>query len=147
MTSADFVRDAFKSSSATALMYRLQRKNHNSNNQSDADNTKDTLTDIQLAIVFLSNEKLYFDANTLLIKHNNTITWNENRLRKLYYAHHSQYRKSDTIKDTWLLDDATVLMTVLKWDERGRAFEVTVFKGTKRDDSIEPICISSNMQG
>jgi hypothetical protein len=146
-TSADFVNDVLKPESITALTYRLQRKNHNSNNQSDVDNTKDISTDIQLVIIFGSDERHYFCAKTILIKCNDTIAWDKNKLEELYYRHRARYTDNHVIKETWLLDDATVLMTVLKWSAEGRAFEITVFKGTRRDDSIEPLCISSNMQG
>jgi hypothetical protein len=45
-----------------------------------------------------------------------------------------------------VLDDAIILMTTSKWEKQIRKIEITISKGTKKDnDSMIPLRISSNM--
>jgi hypothetical protein len=141
VTRASFGKDATKDEFASALIYKLQRKNSKSGDQSNADSTftKDRSTSFQLLVIWRSNDEHSFSVRSLLVKHSNAITWNEDTLEKL----HSMYLallseglfindmpKEDssimenTFKDTWLLDDATVLMTTSKWKEENRTVEI-----------------------
>jgi hypothetical protein len=156
-TRADPKIDATELKFAGALIYKLQRKKH-PNNQSNADSifTEDTSTSLQLLVLWKCIHR-YFFVRALLIKHSDSITWNEDTLKKLHsmylvllykgllidFRHilHEYY----PIKDTWLLDDATVLMTTLKWKKRTNTLKITISEGTKEDDSMEPLWVSSNM--
>jgi hypothetical protein len=143
-TSANFGKNTIGRESVTALIYRLQRKSRNSNNQPDTDSKKDTSVNIQLAMVWCSDKRLNVYVNTVLIKNGNVITWDENKLRKLYYNRRPSYRSGQIDVDEWLLDDAIVLVTTSKSKE-GRTFEITISEGIRGDDSIEPLCLSSDM--
>jgi hypothetical protein len=59
--------------------------------------------------------------------------------------HLSLCRSDDVIEDTWLLDDVTALTTTSKWEEESRTFEITLSEGTIKDDSREPLWVSSSM--
>jgi hypothetical protein len=125
----------------SALIYKLQKKSHNSNNQSNADNTEDALTNIQLLVIWGLNDRDFY-LDTVLIKHSNTITWDKDKLWELYSTRRHPQTDELTFEDTWLLDDATVLMTVLTFEEENSVFKITISKGIRIDDSIELLCIS-----
>jgi hypothetical protein len=145
MTRASFGIDIAKHEFASALIYKLQRKNHlKSNHQSNVNNTsiEDTLTSIQLLVIWGSDNRHNFSARALLIKHSNTMTWDENTLKKLYYMHHTLLGDDHNIKDIWLLDDTTILMTILKWKEENHTFEIIISKRTRKDGSMTPLWVS-----
>jgi hypothetical protein len=122
-----FRKNSIKYDFTAALIYRLQRK--------DRLNVDDT--NLRLLIVWRINDSHDFYVNAMLIKQSYTVTWDEDRLKK-YLALYKYHR---IIEDTWLLDDTTVLSTTSKWGEIGRKAEITISKGMKRDNSIEPLYI------
>jgi hypothetical protein len=113
MTRASFGINAIKYEYESALIYKLQRKKHL---ESNADNTfaEDAVTSPQLLAIWRAIDKSKISIRTLLIKHSNTITWDEDTLKKLYSMYLALCRDNDVIEDTWMLDDATVLMTTSK---------------------------------
>jgi hypothetical protein len=148
MTRAGLGRDAAKNEFASALIYKLQRKKHlKPNGQSNENNAskEDTLTSLRLLVIWGNNSMHYFCVRALLIKHSNTVTWNKDTLEKLYSMHLSLLRDDNIIEDTWLLDNATVIMTTSKWEKMRRAIEITISEGTRKDSTIEPLWVSLNM--
>jgi hypothetical protein len=148
MTDASFGIEIFKTEFASALVYKLQRKKQfKSNDQTSVDNisTEDSSTNLQLLVIWNANEEYRYCVRALLIKHSNTITWYEDTLEKLHSMHLSLCRSDDVIEDTWLLDDVTALTTTSKWEEESRTFEITLSEGTIKDDSREPLWVSSSM--
>jgi hypothetical protein len=130
MTSASFGRDINKDEFASALIYKLQRKKGpESDNQSGVDDMfiEDTPTSLQLLVIWGYNNEYSFSLRALLIKHSNTITWDEDTLEKLHSMYLALLRNDRIVKDTWLLDDETIS------------------KGTRKDDCMEPLWVSSNM--
>jgi hypothetical protein len=105
--------------------------------------TEDPLTNLQLLAIWGLNDEYDLCVRSLLIKHSNTITWNEDTLERLCSTHFSLCKVAKTIKDTWLLDDETVLITELK-RKANRAFEITISEGTRKDDTMVPLWVSSN---
>jgi hypothetical protein len=146
-TKASFGRDVTKDEFINALIYKLQRKKcSESNDQSSADSafTEDTSANIQLLVIWSLNKyEIYVRA--LLIKHNNTIIWNEDTLEKLQSMYLAPHRDNYDTKDTWLLDDATMLMTTLKWKKMRHTTEIIITEGIKEDDSMEPLWIPSSI--
>jgi hypothetical protein len=165
VASANFRRDANKSKFTSALMYKLRRKKHR---KSNTNNTRDTSTSFQLLIIWGPHEMSLgdlsicdFTARALLIKHSNTITWDEDKLKKLHSMHLPLLNKGlsndmidlfavhpTIIKDAWLLDDATALMTTAKREEEDRTIEITISKiseETIEDDFMAPLGVPSNM--
>jgi hypothetical protein len=132
----------------SALIYKLQRKKpHEFNDQSNVDSTftEDASTSLQLLVILGSNDHYDFSARVLLIKHSNTIVWDEDKLKKLHSMHLALLKSDYNIKDTWLLDNTTVLMTTSNWNESKRTIEITISEGTNEDDSMEPLWVSSSM--
>jgi hypothetical protein len=148
VTRANFRRDVTKSEFASVLSYKLRRKRlFESKDQSNEDNTstEDALTSLQLLVIWGSNDKGEISVHALLIRHSNIITWNEDTLEKLHSMYLDPLRDNYNIKDRWLLDDTTVLMITSKWKENNCLFKITISEGTRKDDSMELLWISSNI--
>jgi hypothetical protein len=148
MTRASFGEEMFATEFASTLLYKLQRKKPpESNNQSDANSasTKNLLTSLQLLIIWRYNVEHKLSARALLIKHSNTIAWDEDTLERLYSMHLALLRNYQIIEDTWLLDDATILMITLKGKKDSYGFEIIISEGTRTDDTMEPLWVSLNM--
>jgi hypothetical protein len=137
-TRAVFGKDITKCEFTSALIYELQRKNHNSNYQFAVNNTENTSTGVQLLVIWRFDNSYNFYVNAMLVKHKNTTTWDEDKLKRLHFMYFTLHRNGH-IKDTWLLDDATVLMTTLKWGEASHIREITIFEGARMDDSMESL--------
>jgi hypothetical protein len=103
MTGID--RDTF----GGALLYHLQRK-------------EDTLISTQLLMLWECKYGLIY-LDTLLIEHESTFTWNEDKLKRLWHVHHSRY-DTYSIIGRWLLNDNTMLRTVCEALHKG--FEMMV---------------------
>jgi hypothetical protein len=146
VTRASLGRGIAKNEFASALSYKLQRKKQSeSNNQHNADNTftEYTSTSLQLLVIWGYNirYKNKPSVRALLIKHNNTITWDEDTLEKLYSMYFALLKDDYNTEETWLLDDATVLVTTSKCKDMNRATKITISEGTKEDDSMGPLCV------
>jgi hypothetical protein len=139
-TRASFAKDVVKSEFAGALLYKLQKKKHL---ESNMNNTKDALTSLQLLVIWGPNDWHGFSVRVLLIKHSSTITWDEDKLRKLHSMYLALLKDDHIVEGTWLLGDEAVLMTTSKWKEDN--YEITISKGTRKDDSIVPLWVSSSM--
>jgi hypothetical protein len=142
MARASFRRNTTNEGFTSALMYRLCSKIHNSNDQSNADNTKDASAIVQLLVIWEIDNDHWTRVNTILIKHDNTTIWDEDRLKTLCTIYHLLDRHNRITEGTWRLDNATVLMTTLrpKW---GHTIEITISEGTIEDDYMEPLWASS----
>jgi hypothetical protein len=148
VTRASFGRNIAKDESASALIYKLQRKKClESNDQFDGDSTftEDTSTSLRLLVIWKSDDWLRSSVRALLIKHSNTITWNEDTLEKLHSMYIGLLRDDDIVKDIWLLDDATVLMTKSDWRIQDHATKITISEGAKENNSMEPLCVPSGI--
>jgi hypothetical protein len=144
ITRASFGKNNGKNEFTSILVYKLQ-KCLGPDGQPDAVNIQDTTTSIHLLVIWKLDDNSNFSIRALLIKHSSSITWDEYTLEKLYSMHLELLRDDWIVKDTWLLDNATVLMTTSEWEERSRTFEITLSKGTRKDDSMKPLWVSSNM--
>jgi hypothetical protein len=150
VTRAIFGRDINKYTFESVLIYKLQRKKQfESNGQPNTDSTftEDTSTSLQLLVIWRSDVRYEngCSMHALLIKHSNAITWNEDTLEKLHSMYLDPLRDNYNIKDRWLLDDTTVLMITSKWKENNCLFKITISEGARKDDSMEPLWISSNI--
>jgi hypothetical protein len=144
---ASLGRDVTKDEFSSALIYKLQRKNIESGSQPNADKTfsEDTSTSIQLLIMWRSTEKDELSLHALLIKHSNEIIWDEDKLKKLYSMHLDLLVNDKAVRDTWLLDNVTVLRTMLRWEYGKNMTEIIISEETKEDDSKEPLWVPSSI--
>jgi hypothetical protein len=140
MTRAGFGKNPVKREFTSVLIYRLQKK------ESFKSNADSTSTDHRLLVIWRSDDRYDFTVRVLLIKHRNTITLDKDKLKRLYYSSLAPLRDGCVIRNTWVLDDANVLMTTSKREKRIRTTEITISKGTKEDnDFMVPLRVSSNM--
>jgi hypothetical protein len=149
MTEAVFGQDVTKRELVGVLIYKPQRKR---SLESNADNTskEGPSTNVRLLIIWEPNDWYGFSVRALLIKHSDTITWNEDKLRWLYSIRHVLFKKcphdvSDWfekglfIEDTWLLDDTTALMTTSKWKKDSCVFEIIISEETREYNCMKPL--------
>jgi hypothetical protein len=118
-----------------ALLYYLQREDNETGNRSNTD--KDASTSTQLLVIwgFNSDEEPYFCA--CLIEHDNTLVWNEDKLKRLYHIYDSQ-NNIELVFDWegWLLDDNTKLQTVRESSyKRGFKRKITI---SEEKDLLSP---------
>jgi hypothetical protein len=125
------------------LIYKLQRKKRL---ESDADSTstEGTVTSFQLLAILGFNDEYILCVRALLIKHSNAIIWDEDTLKRLHSMCLALLKKG-YCKDTWLLDDATVLMTTSNWKQDSCVFEITISEEDRKDNCIEPLWVPSSM--
>jgi hypothetical protein len=130
-------KNAVKREFTSVLIYRLQRKN---NFESNVDNT---LTNYRLLVIWRSDNRHEYSLGVLLIKHDNAITLDEDELKKLDYPPLVPLRNDRTIENTWALDNATVLVTTLKWEKRIRTTRIEISEGTRKGNSMVPLRVSN----
>jgi stalled ribosome rescue protein Dom34 len=148
-TRASFGAEEIKDEYESALIYKLQKKKKHieSNDQSNVDSTftDDISTSLQLLLIWRYDNVHKCSSRARLIKHSITITWDEDTLEKVHSIHLALLRSVPIIKDTWLLDDTTILMTASEWEDYSQTFEITISEGTKEDSAMGPLWVSSNM--
>jgi hypothetical protein len=135
-TSATFRKKLNKPEFGTVLLYKLQRKHPESN----TDDTSAT----QLLIIWSVDNKHESRVQVLFIKHDNAFTWDEDKLKRFYFRHSFSF-KNDILKNTWQLDDTTILIPPLKWGKVKHTIEITISEGTKKDNPISPPYISTDI--
>jgi hypothetical protein len=150
VTSASFGISTAKLEFASALIYKLQRKKRfGSKDQSNVSNTLTEGTSISLRLLVIWGYNVKYEnrstVRALLIKHSDEITWNEDKLEKLHSMYFDLLKDDYSIKDTWLLDDATVLITTSRWRSRDCVTKITISEGTRKNDSMEPLCVPSSI--
>jgi hypothetical protein len=128
------------------LLCHLQRKEYSgSDDRSNTD--KDTLISTQLLVIWeFRIDRLY--SHAWIIEHENTVTWNEDKLERLYDAYDSLY-DTDIIFNTgrWLLDDNTELQTVCETSYE-EDFEVNIIISEEKNllRPRKPLWIDPNRQ-
>jgi hypothetical protein len=142
-TRASFGKNSAKREFESALIYKLQRSGSFESNVDDA-SIGDTSTSPHLLVIWRFDDRAEYSVHALLIENSNTITWDENELKKLDYPPVSLLRDSCVIKNTWLLDNTTVL-TASKWEKRTRTIEITISKGNGEKSCTKLPYSSSDM--
>jgi hypothetical protein len=139
VTKAIFGKNVIKREFTSVLIYRLQRKERLKFNE---DNTS---KNPQLLVVWRSDNRYEYSIGVLLTRHDNLITLNEDKLKKLDYPSLTLLRNDRVIRNTWILDDTTVLMTTSKWEQQIRTIKITISKGIKSNSSMMPLWVSPSM--
>jgi hypothetical protein len=137
MIRASFGKNAARKEFASALIYRLQRKRLESNEYGIS-------TNHQLLVIWRSDNRYKYLVQVLLIKHDNTTTLDEDKLKKLGYSPLTLLRTGRILRNVWLLDDAKVLITS-DGEKRIRTIKITISKGTRENGCMKPLWISSDM--
>jgi hypothetical protein len=114
-----------------ALLYHLQGK-------------EGVLTSTQLLVIWGYRFDWIY-SHALLIEHESTFVWNEDKLERLYNAYNSQYEVYTTIfREEWLLDDNTILKTACESSYRGFETEVIISEDEYLSRPIKPLWIDPN---
>jgi hypothetical protein len=157
MAETNFGGRATKHEFVCVLIYKLQRKKSFESNEDNTSKEKSS-TSIQLLVICEPQDEYGFFVRAQLIKHSNTITWDEDKLRELYSMRHALLNKrlladsNDVFKkypfiveETWLSNDTTALVTRSMWESGDYVFEITISEGTRKGDYMEPLWIPSNV--
>jgi hypothetical protein len=130
-----------------ALLYKLQR-NVESDDQHDMD-TLPTETNenetkcIQLFVAWKVKDFKPF-LYAVLIEHAKELTWDEDKLRKLYNKNHNRLKEyNSAISDIWLMDDNMILETSSEVRSLERNFELSISISEEKIDKygMRPLCV------
>jgi hypothetical protein len=121
------------------LMYKLQRKR----THKSAEISKDTSSIAQILVVWRISESKELYTNVLLVEHDNSLIWNEDKLNKLYHKNHDWLKEyTDTTSDTWLVDNDIVLKTTFSVKDLKGNPELNISISEENDDyTIRPLCV------
>jgi hypothetical protein len=140
---SDIMRSSFiiksNNKSYGVIIYRLQRRQKHES----AEISKDTSSDIYLLVVWRISESNELYANVLMIEHIKTLIWNEDNLNKLYRENHDRLKKcTDTMSDTWFMDNNVALKTTFSTSDLKGNHELSISISEERDEyAIKPFCI------
>jgi hypothetical protein len=126
-----FIINKLDDTSCGVLIYKLQRRRTHESTEIG----KDTLNDVYLLVVWRVSGSKELYADVLLMEHTKALTWGEGRLNKLYYKNHNRLKKcTDTISDTWSMDDNMILkMTFSARSLKGNP-ELSISISEERDE-------------
>jgi hypothetical protein len=126
---ANFITGIGRDTFGGALLYHLQGK-------------EDTSISTQLLVIWgYSHDELY--SHTLLIEHESTFVWNEDRLKSLYNIYSSQYGAYSDIEG-WLLDNNTSLKVVFESSHGGFKIQVVISEDKYSSSLRKPLWIDPN---
>jgi hypothetical protein len=141
---ASFEVNAIQDDFEGALLFKLQR-------YSDGQYKIDLLTTenneetcIQVFVAWKVKDSVPF-AYVVLIEHTKSLTWNEDKLKKLYDKNHGRLKKYyGTISDTWLMDNNVILKTTFSAKDLKSTPELSISISKKEKDSyaMKPFCIN-----
>jgi hypothetical protein len=82
-------------------------------------------------------------VRVVLIKHTKEFTWNEDKLKKLYYENCQWLKEHDTVSDAWFVDDNMILKTSFKVRDLKGNFElsISISEEEKNDYAMRPLCV------
>jgi hypothetical protein len=135
-TSIDFI--PFLSTFEGALMYELRREDVESDDQSES-------THILFLVAWKSEGYKKFRIFAHLIEYDGYIDWYTIRLREYYQRYTNQLcTYTGPIKNTWLLDNGTMMMTELELDftQRDGVLNVTISEGIRDGRTKKPVWIN-----
>jgi hypothetical protein len=123
------------------LMYKLQRRQlHESTEISE-----DTSNVAHLLVVWEISEfskELY--ADVLLVECDETFTWDEDELKKLYCENHDRLKEyNGVISNTWFMENSMTLKTTFSARVLKGSPELNISISEGRDDYVRPLCIDT----
>jgi hypothetical protein len=126
------------------LLYHLRGKENNgTDNRFITD--KDTSMSTHLLVIWGCKLDWSY-SHAYLIKHENTFTWNEDRLERLYDVYNSQYNAYSAIApEAWLLDDNNTMLEVM-CRETNSNFEIVIIISEEEYETypIRPLWVNPN---
>jgi hypothetical protein len=120
------------------LIYRMQKKHIKSGKL-----IQDEFKHIQLLVVWRIDHTEGLNIRALMIEHKK-LDWNEDKLRRLYQkCWHPLDILINPIRRNWLLDDATVLTTVVSVMNGGYKWNVFIPEERTSDYVMRPLWINT----
>jgi hypothetical protein len=124
----DIMRSAFINNLSNAsygvLIYELQTRLPRRSTETG----EDTLNDVDLLVIWKLPESKELRADVLLVKHTKEFTWNEDKLRQLYYENRSRLKGCNgTTSNTWFMDDNMSLRTTFRAKDLKGNPELSIF--------------------
>jgi hypothetical protein len=139
--------DPTQNESIGALMYKLQKKSTNQLNK-DAIYSEEEARHIQLVMFWrVNNSSKEFYIYSLLIERDKNQVWDGDRLIELAKYYYLRYTRHESIKDTWLMHNNTVLVTGVNAtrEESYYKLEMTIYETSVEDnDTRRPRYIDVN---
>jgi hypothetical protein len=123
------------------LTYELEIKHVKPDNRRDPPH-------IRLFVAWKSEYYKQFRMFMHLIEYDEYVEWNEIKLKEYYHHYVNQLNAyTDSIKNTWLTCDGTVLMTGLELDftQRDGVLNITISEGVKNEHSRRPAWFDPKM--
>jgi hypothetical protein len=125
----NFITGADKDTFGGALLYRLQRK-------------KKTSISTQLLVIW-GYDSIGPYSYTLVIEHESTLVWNEDKLKRLYDVYNSQHRVYFN-SEKWLLDGNTRLNTYCRTLHGGFEMDISIHKRESNSIPKKPLWVDPN---
>jgi hypothetical protein len=128
-----------------ALLFKLQRytdRQHNMNVLTTVTDKCETVYIYMLAAWKVKDSKPF--VRVALVKHTKEFTWNEDKLKKLYYKNRQWLKEyDDTTSDTWSMDDNMIMKMSFKARNLKGNFELSIsISEEERDDyAMRPLYI------
>jgi hypothetical protein len=120
------------------LIYELQKGDDESDDQFES-------THILFFVAWKAEGYKKFHMFVHLIEYDEYIDWDELKLREYYQRYANQLcTYTGPIKNTWLIDDGTVLITRLKLDltQRAGVLNVTISEGIRDSRTEKPLWVN-----
>jgi hypothetical protein len=119
------------------LMYKLQRKNIDQSNEKDDISSEEKTTCIQLFVTWKVYKSGNFGVYSSLIEHDKDRVWNRDMLVELVDLYELYDVQHDSIEETYLMHDDTVLMTILNSNSEEECYklEMTISEGSVKNDT------------
>jgi hypothetical protein len=143
-----FKLDTIRNKFGGALLFKL-RRHIESDDQYNIDASTTETDESEAAHVYMLVALEVKDtrpfAYVALVEHTKEFTWNEGKLKKLYYENHDRLKEyTGTISDTWLVDNNIVLKTTFsaRHLREGPEVSISISEEKKSDDSMRPFCIN-----
>jgi hypothetical protein len=129
-----------------ALLFKLQRCVESDNQHNIDTLTIESIRNEEKCVYMLVAWERYHSipfAHGTLIEHTKEFTWDEDRLKKLHDKNFGWLNKhSDTISNTWCIDDNMALKTTFKVRDLRGSPELSIAISEGKDDyAIRPFCI------
>jgi hypothetical protein len=144
----EFSIDTIENKFESVLLFKL-KKHIESDEQHDID-TSTTGTDeneathaYMLVVWEVKNAKSF--AYVALVERIKEFTWDKDKLKEFYNKNYDQLKKySDTISDTWLVDNDMILKakSKVKSSKRNQKLSIYISEEKKSDHAMRPFCIN-----
>jgi hypothetical protein len=131
-----------------ALLFKLKKHVESGDQQNIDASTTETdeneATHVHMLVIWKVKDVKSF-AYVTLVEHDKEFTWNEDKLKKLYYENRDRLKDhTNAISNTWLVDGSMILKTrfKIKGSKRNPKLSIHISEEKKGDHAMKPSCIN-----